>query len=189
MLDANHTFCQTTEREIGPAKGKKNGCMRSQSLESSGDSFAAFSEHVISFLLMFFSAFSCLFLVSHFRWITLSFDSISIVNTSCYTKLEWNCYSKFPFGSAFNFHCTFHSLFSSRNRFVICFQGVQCDWVCLGRFSKNKPIKYPHSLQYLLSVWACMEVLQKLWLYLWFGFAANLNRVGWLLQNELGRAC
>lgn len=166
---------------------KKNVCMRSQSLESSGDSLATFL-HTFGTLCAFSP------LPSHFRETTLYFDVGGIMKTSCYTRLKWHCYLELPFGSALDFHCTFHVLFIylflPRNRFVIRSQGVQCDWVCLGRFSKSKVIN-------VLAVCSICSMCELAWKFrktvdvfmVWFGFAANINIVSWLLQNELGWAC
>lgn len=129
---------------------------------SSGDSFAAFLES------HFFS--SCGFCKISLSFTVLFFCSLISDTLHCLLVLaaSWiltvtqdYCFFELPFGSALNFHCTFQFLFSPWNRFVIHFQGVPCDWVCLGRFSKNKPIKWPHSLQYLLSVWLCLEAVQE----------------------------
>lgn len=115
-----------------------------------------------------------LVLLSHFRQTALSFEF------SCkLAVIQGYCFLGLPFGTALNFHCTFQSLFSLRNRFVI--QGVQCDRVLLGRFSKNKPVKWPHSLQYVLNVWACMEVLQKSVFMVWLGSVCSSGccRMNW----------
>ena len=128
--------------------------------------FGKFKSLVCSFLKR------CLFCTWFLHHISLSSPLLSCcpISDKLHCLLSWaaswklavtqgSCFLGLSFGTALNFHCTFQSLFSLRNRFVI--QGVQCDRVLLGRFSENKPAKWPHSLQCVQNVWACMEVLQK----------------------------
>lgn len=84
---------------------------------------------------------------------------------SSYTRLQWHCSLELLFGSALDFHCTFPSLFSLRKRFVIHFQGVQCNWVSLGRLTRNETLKLYH----ILSA-PCVSLHRSI-LYLWFGLA------------------
>ena len=120
------------------------------------------------------------FPLSYFCQTPVSSDFRKIANSCCYSWSQWDCLTLLWIS------ITLSSLFFSLwNRFVIHFKGVQCDWTCLGWFSKNSAIKQPHSLS--AKYVSLHGSSAKMWVYLclaWhyckpqYGQLAALERTG-----------